>query len=210
MEMYQCLINHFGPQDWWPAETPLEVMIGAILTQNTSWMNVEKAISNLRNKGLMSLDRLVSLETAELAEEIRPAGYYNIKAKRLKNLLNYIADQHDGNLAHLFDQETDAIREGLLSVNGVGNETADSIVLYAAHRPIFVVDAYTHRILRRHYMAPEEADYHELQSLFMDHLPEETALYNEFHALIVLTGKNYCRKSPLCPECPLNRWEDHE
>lgn len=210
LEMFERLLAHFGPQNWWPAETPLEVMIGAILTQNTNWTNVEKAISNLKDKGLISLDRLVSLPTAELAQEIRPAGYYNIKAKRLKNLLNYIADQYDGDLAYFFNQETDAIREGLLSVNGVGHETADSIVLYAANRPIFVVDAYTHRILSRHKMSPEETTYHDIQSLFMDHLPEDVSLYNEFHALIVLAGKNYCRKSPLCPECPLDRWEDHE
>jgi endonuclease III related protein len=210
LEMFQLLLAHFGPQNWWPAETPLEVMIGAILTQNTNWTNVEKAISNLKGKGLISLERLVSLPTAELAQEIRPAGYYNIKAKRLKNLLNYIADQYHGDLAYFFNQETDAIREGLLSVNGVGQETADSIVLYAANRPLFVVDAYTHRILSRHKMSPEEATYQDIQSLFMDHLPEDVSLYNEFHALIVLTGKHYCRKTPLCPECPLDRWEESE
>jgi endonuclease-3 related protein len=208
--MYERLLAHFGPQNWWPAETPLEVMIGAILTQNTSWTNVEKAISNLKNKGLISLERLVSLPTAELAENIRPAGYYNMKAKRLKNLLHFIADQYDGDLECFFAQETEAIREGLLSVNGVGHETADSIVLYAANRPIFVVDAYTHRILSRHGMVPEDATYYDIQSLFMDHLPEDIPLYNEFHALIVLAGKNYCRRNPLCSDCPLNRWEDHE
>ncbi|MFO7600434.1 MAG: endonuclease III domain-containing protein [Candidatus Desulfacyla sp.] len=210
LEMFERLLAHFGPQNWWPAETPLEVMIGAILTQNTNWTNVEKAISNLKDKGLISLDCLVSLPTAELALEIRSAGYYNIKAKRLKNLFNYIADQYDGDLAYFFNQETHVIREGLLSVNGIGQETADSIVLYAANRPIFVVDAYTHRILSRHKMSPEETTYHDIQSLFMDHLPEDVSLYNEFHALIVLTGKHYCRKTPLCPECPLDRWEDHE
>jgi len=208
--MFERLLAHFGPQNWWPAETPLEVMIGAVLTQNTNWANVEKAISNLKDKGLISLDRLVSLPTEELAQEIRPAGYYNIKAKRLKNLLQLIADQYDGDLAYFFNQETRFMREELLSVNGVGQETADSIVLYAANRPIFVVDTYTHRILSRHKMSPEETTYQDIQSLFMDHLPEDVSLYNEFHALIVLAGKNYCRKSPLCPECPLNRWGDHE
>jgi len=208
MEMYRCLKDHFGPQDWWPAETPLEVMIGAILTQNTNWTNVEKAISNLRERELLSLDRLTALPTDELAVYIRPAGYYNIKAKRLKNLLNFIADEYDGNLPAFLDQEMDAMREGLLSVNGVGHETADSIVLYAANRPLFVVDAYTHRILSRHAMASEESNYHELQALFMDHLPEDAVLYNEFHALIVLTGKNYCRKKPRCGDCPLTHWEN--
>jgi endonuclease III related protein len=210
MEMFERLIAHFGPQNWWPADMPLEVMIGAILTQNTNWTNVEKAISNLKKRGLLSLDRLISLPTDELAHEIRPAGYYNIKAKRLKNLLHFIADQYGGDLTRLLNQETQILREALLSVNGVGHETADSIVLYAANKPLFVVDAYTYRILSRHGMAPEEATYHDIQSLFMDHLPEEVSLYNEFHALIVLAGKNYCRKNPLCPECPLNPWEKSE
>ncbi|MDQ1333622.1 MAG: endonuclease related protein [Thermodesulfobacteriota bacterium] len=209
LEMFELLLAHFGPQKWWPADTPLEVMIGAILTQNTNWTNVEKAISNLKRRDLISLDRLVSLPTTELAEHIRPAGYYNIKAKRLKALLNFIADHYDGDLTRLFDQETQAIRESLLSINGVGQETADSIILYAANRPIFVVDAYTYRILSRHGMAPEEATYQDIQSFFIDHLPEDVSLYNEFHALIVLAGKTYCRKTPLCPECPLDPWEDH-
>jgi endonuclease III related protein len=210
LEMFDLLRAHFGPQKWWPAETPLEVMIGAILTQNTNWTNVEKAIANLKKRGAVSLNGLLSLPISELAELIRPAGYYNIKAKRLKNLISYIAEQCDGNLAYFLSQETHAIREGLLSVNGVGHETADSIVLYAANRPLFVVDAYTHRILSRHKMSPEEATYQDIQSLFMDHLPEDVSLYNEFHALIVLTGKHYCRKTPLCPECPLHGWEEHQ
>jgi len=208
--MFERLLAHFGRQQWWPAETPLEVMIGAILTQNTNWTNVERAIQNLKKRDLVSLHRLASLPVAELAEYIRPAGYYNIKAKRLKNLLQFIHDQYDGDLAGLFHQETQAIREGLLSVNGVGQETADSIVLYAANRPVFVVDAYTYRILTRHGMAPEEATYDEIQSLFMDHLPEDVSLYNEFHALVVLAGKTYCRKTPVCSGCPLHEWEDHE
>ncbi|MBW1780842.1 MAG: endonuclease III domain-containing protein [Deltaproteobacteria bacterium] len=205
--MFHLLLAHFGPQNWWPAETALEVMIGAILTQNTNWTNVEKAISNLRDKGLVSLERLVSVSTEDLAREIRPAGYYNIKAKRLKNLIHFIADQYNGNLSHLLQEETGALREGLLSVNGVGQETADSILLYAAKRPLFVVDTYTHRILSRHAMAEEEATYDDVQALFMDHLPDDTAFFNEFHALIVLTGKNYCRKTPLCSDCPLRQWE---
>jgi len=206
MEMFDLLLAHFGPQSWWPAKSELEVIIGAILTQNTNWTNVEKAIFNLKNKDLVSLDRLVSLSVEDLAEVIRPAGYYNIKAKRLKNLINFIFDQYDGDLAGLLQEETDRLREGLLSVNGVGPETADSIILYAAKRPLFVIDTYTHRILNRHAMAGEEASYYELQGLFMDHLPEDAPLFNEFHALIVLTGKNYCRKNPLCDDCPLKHW----
>ena len=206
MEMFDLLLVHFGPQNWWPAKTELEVMIGAILTQNTNWTNVEKAISNLKNKDLVSLNRLVSLSVEDLAEEIRPAGYYNVKAKRLKNLINFIFDQYDGDLAGLLQEETDRLREGLLSVNGVGPETADSIILYAAKRPLFVIDTYTHRILSRHAMAGEEATYYDMQELFMDHLPEDAPLFNEFHALIVQTGKNYCRKNPLCEDCPLKQW----
>jgi len=206
MEMFDLLLAHFGPQNWWPAETALEVMIGAILTQNTNWTNVEKAIVNLKNKDLVSLDRLVSLSIEDLAKEIRPAGYYNIKAKRLKNLINFIFDQYNGDLAGLLQEETDSLREGLLSVNGVGPETADSIILYAAKRPLFVIDTYTHRILSRHAMAGEEATYYDMQGLFMNHLPEDAPLFNEFHALIVLAGKNYCRKNPLCEDCPLNQW----
>jgi len=160
--MFDRLLPHFGPQSWWPAEGPLEVMIGAILTQNTNWTNVEKAISNLKKEGLISLQQLTSLSAADLAESIRPAGYYNIKAKRLQNLLQFIADQYEGELTRLFSEDTRTMREALLSVNGVGHETADSIVLYAAHRPVFVVDAYTHRILARHDMAPEEAAYHDI------------------------------------------------
>ena len=181
-------------------------MIGAILTQNTNWTNVEKAISNLKKKDLVSLDRLVSLSIEDLAKEIRPAGYYNIKAKRLKNLINFISEQYGGDLAGLLQEETNRLREGLLSVNGVGPETADSIILYAANRPLFVIDSYTHRILNRHAMAGEEATYYELQRLFMDHLPEDAPLFNEFHALIVQAGKNYCRRKPLCEDCPLNQW----
>ena len=207
LEMFELLLAHFGPQNWWPAKTELEVMIGAILTQNTNWTNVEKAISNLKNKDLVSLDGLVSLSIEDLAKEIRPAGYYNIKAKRLKNLINFIFDQYDGDLSGFLQENPDRLREGLLSVNGVGPETADSIILYAAKRPLFVIDTYTHRILNRHAMAGEEATYYELQRLFMDHLPEDAPLFNEFHALIVQAGKNYCRKKPLCEDCPLNQWE---
>ena len=206
MEMFDLLLTHFGSQNWWPARTELEVMVGAILTQNTNWTNVEKAISNLKNKDLLSLDRLLSLSIEDLAGEIRPAGYYNIKAKRLKNLLNFILDQYDGDIEGLLQEETDRLREGLLSVNGVGPETADSIILYAAKRPLFVIDTYTHRILNRHAMAGEEATYYDMQGLFMDNLPEDAPLFNEFHALIVQTGKNYCRKKPRCENCPLKQW----
>ena len=206
MEMFDLLLAHFGPQDWWPADTELEVMVGAVLTQNTNWKNVEKAIENLKERDLISIEGLYSLEIIELAQAIRPAGYFNIKAKRLKNLINFLTNRYSSDLSLFLEEETQALREGLLSVKGIGPETADSILLYAAQRPIFVIDAYTHRILSRHGMIGEESNYHELQALFTDHLPEDPALYNEFHALIVQAGKNYCRRSPLCSSCPLEHW----
>lgn len=206
MEMFTTLLNHFGPQHWWPAETELEVLVGAVLTQNTNWKNVEKAIMNLKEENLLSLSHLQTLPVSKLAQLIRPSGYYNIKAKRLKNLIDFIAERYQSDLAGLFDAETESLRQGLLSVNGIGPETADSILLYAAHRPVFVVDTYTHRILRRHGMTDEQTDYHELQSLFTDHLPDDPSLFNEFHALIVMTGKEYCRRKPLCNHCPLQEW----
>ncbi|MBW2117986.1 MAG: endonuclease III domain-containing protein [Deltaproteobacteria bacterium] len=207
MDMFDLLFAHFGPQDWWPAETDLEMMVGAVLTQNTNWKNVERAIENLKSKHLLTVNALCSMSIDALAQEIRPAGYYNIKARRLMNLIHFMNDQYGEDLSEFFRDETQIIREGLLSVNGVGPETADSILLYAARRPVFVIDAYTHRILKRHGMSEEYATYYELQELFMDHLPEDQELYSEFHALIVQTGKNYCKRKPLCLYCPLEKWE---
>ncbi|MFO7987367.1 MAG: endonuclease III domain-containing protein [Desulfatiglandaceae bacterium] len=207
-EMFHLLKTRFGPQQWWPADTPLEVMVGAVLTQNTNWKNVEKAILNLKKKDLLSLERLYGLAPEALAHEIRPAGYYNIKARRLKNLIGFVMEQYAGDLEALRKARTQTLRQDLLSVNGVGPETADSILLYALDRPVFVVDAYTHRILSRHAMADQEETYHELQQLFMMHLPDDSSLYNEFHALIVQAGKHYCRRTPLCERCPLKTWGD--
>ena len=207
MEMYNLLLTRFGSQNWWPAETETEVMVGAVLTQNTNWKNVEKAIENLKRKNLLSVDALHHLTATELAQEIRPAGYYNIKANRLKNLVDYIEDKYSGDLSLFLGEETGNLRKGLLSVKGIGPETADSILLYAANRPVFVIDAYTHRILSRHGLVDEQAiTYDELQSLFMDNLREDSSLFNEFHALIVRAGKDYCRRMPLCDRCPLLEW----
>lgn len=206
MEMFDNLMHHFGPQNWWPAETELEMMVGAVLTQNTNWKNVEKALYNLKKGNLLSLDKLNALSISDVAELIRPAGYFNIKAKRLKNLIDLIKERYQADLSMFFKEETWTLREDLLSVKGIGPETADSILLYAARRPLFVVDAYTHRILTRHGMTDEQASYHELQALFMDHLPDDSALFNEFHALLVKAGKEYCRRKPLCHRCPLKAW----
>ena len=206
MEMFHLLFNHFGPQKWWPGDTALEMMVGAVLTQNTNWKNVEKAVANLKRGDLLSLGALHRFSAAALAEEIRPAGYYNIKAKRLKNLVAFIVDRHGPDLTRFLSEEPRALRKGLLSISGIGPETADSILLYAAHLPVFAIDTYTYRILVRHGMCEEEANYDQLQTLFMDHLPDDPALFNEFHALIVRTGKAYCKKKPSCQSCPLRAW----
>jgi endonuclease-3 related protein len=202
--MYQRMLAYLGPQQWWPAETPFEVMVGAILTQNTSWKNVERAVDNLKGVGLMSLEALSTLPTGLLAEYIRPAGYYNIKAGRLHNLLTFINEHHGGDLKAFLDQPLTHFREQLLSIKGVGRETADSILLYAANLPIFVVDTYTHRILVRHQVIDEEFGYEAIQELFMDNLACDTRLYNEYHALLVRVGNVYCKKNnPNCAACPL-------
>ncbi len=202
--MYARMYDRLGPQHWWPGETPFEVMVGAILTQNTNWKNVERAIGNLKGAGLLSLEALSVLPTGLLAEYIRPAGYYNIKAGRLHNLLQYINKVHAGNLQTFLGQDLPQFREGLLSVKGIGPETADSILLYAANLPIFVVDTYTHRILCRHQMIDEDYGYGDIQELFMDNLDCDPVLYNEYHALLVHVGNVYCKKkNPDCAACPL-------
>jgi endonuclease III related protein len=203
-EIYQRLFDHFGPQQWWPGETPFEVVIGAVLTQNTNWNNVEKAIDNLKRAGMLSYGKMSSLPTGLLAEYIRPAGYYNIKAARLHNLFLLIRERYGGSVERMMSEETGELRQALLSVKGIGPETADSILLYAAHRPVFVVDAYTYRILIRHDLIAEDVTYDDIQQFFMDNIESDSALYNEFHALLVCAAKEYCRKTnPRCSVCPL-------
>jgi endonuclease-3 related protein len=203
--LYEHMLAQFGPQQWWPADSPFEVMVGAILTQNTNWKNVERAIGNIKDVGLMTLAALSDLPVGLLAEYIRPAGYYNIKAARLHNLFAYINEQHEANLEAFLSQSLPQLREQLLTIKGIGRETADSILLYAAGLPIFVVDAYTHRILTRHQVIDEDWDYDAIQELFMDNLACDASLFNEYHALIVQVGKQYCKKTkPDCAACPLN------
>ncbi|MFZ5761185.1 MAG: endonuclease III domain-containing protein [Thermodesulfobacteriota bacterium] len=205
-EIYTALYDHFGPQGWWPGDTPFEVMVGAVLTQNTNWSNVSRAITALKDDDLLSPHHLAALPVDLLAGKIRPSGYYNLKARRLKNLLDLIMrEEPTGNLATFFSaHDTPTLRNKLLSVKGIGPETADSILLYAAGRPVFVIDAYTHRILHRHGLIDEETDYAAMQELFMDALPADTRLFNEYHALIVRLAKEYCKKiRPLCRPCPL-------
>jgi endonuclease-3 related protein len=203
-EIYEILLEHFGPQGWWPGETPFEVMVGAVLTQNTSWTNVSRAIDNLKKENLLSFGKLHGLPLAVLAEKIRPAGYFNLKAKRLQNLLDFIEREYNGSLEEMFALDRYSLREAILTVKGIGPETADSILLYAGNKPVFVVDAYTHRILVRHNIIAEDDGYYEIQEYCSLALPEDAALFNEYHALIVRTGKEFCKKSkPACSCCPL-------
>jgi endonuclease-3 related protein len=202
--VYDRLLAAFGPQHWWPGESPFEVMVGAVLVQNTSWRNVERAIANLRDADLMEPRTLYSLAESELAELIRPAGYFQVKARRLHNLLRLVVDEYDGSLEAMFRTDLATLRAELLGTSGIGPETADAILLYAAGRPTFVVDTYTHRILARHGWIGYDADYDELKDYFESGLPQEAGLYNEYHALLVRVGKDYCRKTnPKCEECPL-------
>jgi endonuclease III related protein len=203
-EIYDLLYKRFGPQDWWPGDTPFEVIVGAILTQNTNWTNVEKAITNIKNADLLTPDKLHHLDITKLAALIRPAGYFNIKAKRLKNFLDWFFENYSGELKNLEGVRTTDLREQLLSVKGIGPETADSILLYALNRPVFVVDAYTARICTRHHIIDDGADYHQIQETFESNLPSDLKLFNEYHALLVRTGKDYCKPTPKCEECPLN------
>jgi endonuclease-3 related protein len=204
LEIYERLLHHFGPQGWWPGETSFEIMVGAVLTQNTNWGNVERAIANLKDAGLLSFEKMAELPQALLAEYIRPAGYYNIKAARLGNLFELISSQYKGRVELLLAEPSQTLREQLLTVKGIGPETADSIVLYAAGHPVFVVDAYTHRILTRHNLIADDYGYYEMQDLFMDNLENEKGLFNEYHALLVQVGKEFCKKrNPMCTDCPL-------
>ena len=201
---YSSLYSFFGPQRWWPGDTRFEVIVGAILTQNTNWGNVEKAVKNLKRHKLLNPARMHDISVHELARHIRPAGYFNIKAKRVKSFLNHLFDGYSGSLDKFLKKRTDILRRELLSINGIGPETADSIVLYAAGRPVFVVDAYTKRILFRHGLIKEDAAYRDIQRLFMDNLAHDAILFNEYHALFVRAGKDFCKtKNPLCDACPL-------
>jgi len=204
--IYQKLYSSFGPQGWWPAGSPFEVVVGAILTQNTSWPNVEKAIGNLKKKKLLDPRKLYRLHHKKLACFIKPAGYYNIKARRLKNFLNFLFESYKGDLKGLSSAKTDQMRQLLLSVNGIGPETADSILLYALRKPVFVVDAYTKRILLRHRLIKEAAGYEDIQKFFLQRLKKDVKLFNEYHALLVRLGKEYCLKNkPKCKICPLKK-----
>jgi len=206
LEIYQILFDHFGPRNWWPADSAFEMIVGALLTQNTAWKNVEKAIMNLKHLGPITPEGLKRLPPSKLKDAIRPAGYYNQKTKRLQNIIEVLFKYYEGDLDLLFALPTETLRERLLAVSGIGPETADSILLYGAERPVFVIDTYTIRILSRHGLIAEEVSYAEAQEWIMDNLPFEVPLFNEFHALFVALGKEYCRPKPKCEGCPLENF----
>jgi len=205
--IYSKLFTFFGAQKWWPADSAFEVMLGAILTQNTSWLNVEKAIANLKKQRLLDPRRMDKIPLVKLAKLIRPAGYYNVKAKRIKYFLKFLSDYCRMNIAEMPKKDILVLRQDLLKVNGIGQETADSILLYALNKPVFVVDAYTKRILARHKLAKDGSTYTDIQEIFMRNLKRDVKLFNEYHALLVRLGKDYCLKNkPRCSLCPLSEF----
>jgi endonuclease-3 related protein len=203
-QFFQTLTARLGPMHWWPAKTPFEVIVGAILTQNTAWANVERAIANLRRERLLTPRTLERVPQGKLARLVRPSGYFRQKARKLKAFVRFLRRDFHGSLRAMFGTPTAELRERLLCVHGIGPETADSILLYAGNHPVFVVDAYTKRILLRHGLIDEKTSYEDVRQLFERNLPRDAALYNEFHALLVNVGKNWCRtQQPRCDECPL-------
>lgn len=203
--MYDAMLAELGPSFWWPGTSRFEIMVGAVLTQNTNWGNVVKALEGIRREGLLAPEALHALPEGRLAELIRPAGYFRVKAARLKNLLVFLKNEYAFDLEAMTGEEAPRLRDKLLRVKGVGPETADSILLYALELPSFVVDAYTRRICNRHGLLPEDVEYEELREYFMDVLPEDVRLYNEYHALLVRTAQGWCgKKAPLCDTCPLH------
>lgn len=202
--VFETLLAHYGEQHWWPAESRFEMMIGAILTQNTAWTNVEKALSNLRKNDALNFQTLENTPRERLIKWIRPAGFFNQKAVYIQEMVSNIRNRFNGSLDALFALEPFELRRELLAWKGIGKETADSIILYAAEKPVFVIDAYTKRICRRHGWIDDKAKYDDVAELFTQHLPEEVRLFNEYHALIVRTCKDYCTaRNPNCAECPL-------
>jgi endonuclease-3 related protein len=204
LEIYNCLFTRYGPQCWWPGEEPFEVIVGAILTQSAAWTNVEKGILNLKKAGMLTPQALRNLSHEELAGLIHSCGYFNAKAVKLKAFAEWFGERFDDSLEKMFAVETFSLREELLEVHGVGEETADSILLYAGNKPIFVIDAYTRRVIDRLGLRPDGSQYGDYQSLFMENLPLDARMFNEYHALFVALGKNHCLKNkPLCQECCL-------
>jgi len=203
-DIFKRLYSEFGAQHWWPADSVFEIMVGAILTQNTNWSNVQKAILALKDKKLLTASKLYRLPQKQLAGLIKSSGYYNIKAARLKSFLKFFFKRYAAKIKRLAAQDREILRRQLLTVKGIGPETADSILLYALRKPVFVVDTYTKKILSRHGLIKAETDYSQCQDIFMRHLKHDAQLFNEYHALLVKLGKDYCRKqNPKCEICPL-------
>jgi endonuclease-3 related protein len=205
LEVYEILLKKFGKQNWWPADDSFEVIVGAILTQQASWKNVEKAIKNLKEHKVLKPEDLHRLDVKRLEMLIRPSGFYKVKARRLKSFVDFLFEKYDGKLEKLFSLSIEDLRRELLSIKGIGDETADSIVLYSAEKPSFVVDAYTIRIFSRLGLLKEK-EYHKVKEFFEKNLPRDVELYKEYHALIVELGKNICKTKPRCFLCPLNKW----
>ena len=202
-QVFNRLLKAYGPQQWWPGETPFEVMVGAVLTQNTAWTNVERAIVNLKANHSLDPAAIVDAPHKQLADWLQPSGYFNIKATRLRNFCRwYLAH---GQFAALAQWDTESLRKGLLSVNGVGPETADDMLLYAFERPVFVIDAYTRRLFSRLDMVAGDEGYEHLRAVFETKLPLDVSLFNEYHALIVQHAKDVCKKHPLCAQCCLSK-----
>jgi endonuclease III related protein len=202
-QVYRHLFESLGPQGWWPGDSPFEIMVGAVLVQNTAWKNVERAIDNLKRAKVLTPRKLYALSTGELAEFIRPAGYFRIKAKRLHNLVKFFVECYRGSIAAMQKVDTQELRNQLLALNGIGPETADSILLYAVGKPVMVVDTYTNRVFSRHGWVSHGTTYHPLQEHVTAQLPADATLFNEFHALLVHVGHHYCSTKPRCEECPL-------
>ncbi|NOZ25354.1 MAG: endonuclease III domain-containing protein [Nitrospirae bacterium] len=204
MDIFRRLHSAFGPQHWWPGDGPFEVMVGAILTQNTNWTNVERAIENLKRAKALTPAAINRMSQERLAGLIRPAGYFNIKAGRLKSFVGFFIERYFGRVSRMKDVDTPTLRRQLLKVHGIGPETADSILLYALGRPVFVIDAYTKRVLSRHGIMDASESYERFQELFHAALPHDAGLFNEYHALLVRLGKEFCRPKPRCEGCPLS------
>ncbi len=213
LKIYDKLLKYFGNQNWWPTTSiqnpKFEIIIGAILTQQAAWKNVEIAIKNLKEENLIEPKLLYDLQTTKLEQLIKPSGFFKVKTKRLRSFLKFFIEKYDGDLEKIFKSPLQDLRKILLSVYGIGPETCDSIILYAGEKPVFVVDAYTLRLCER-YPIIKSKKYEEVREFFERNLPKDVNLFKEFHALIVELGKNYCKVKPLCEKCPLNEGCKHE
>ncbi len=203
MPFFERMTAHYGPTHWWPGDSPFEIAIGAILTQNTAWTNVEKAIANLKRAKLLHPQRMMDCPLNELETALRPSGYFRQKAQRVRLFCRHLLDHYGGSITRMAKRPLDELREELLQLKGIGPETADDILLYACGKTVFVVDAYTRRIFSRHGLVPPDIRYEDLRAFFEKNLAADLHLYKEYHGLIVWTGKDFCRKQPQCDHCPL-------